>query len=328
MKDFEYAAPRNEAEVVGLLSARNGETAVLAGGTDLVPLMKQMIATPSRVVNIMEVSTFRGITPGSEGVIIGATTTLDEMLDSELLEEFPSVKQAIRGISSQSMQCQGTLGGEVCQRPRCWYFRNGHGLLANNGQLVTDGENRFHAIFGNRGSAKFVNPSRLAPALIALDARLRVVGPNDEQRWVPLANFYRTPRDENQREIVLEPNQVVTHVAIPHAAGSLNATYEIRHGLGPEYPLVSAAASLEVSGGMIKNARVVLGQVAPTPWISTEARGALVGRFVDEAAAEAAGEAATSVATPLSQNRYKVQLAKVAVKRAVLLAAGLETGGF
>ncbi len=324
MKDFEYAAPRTEAEVVGMLSAQRGETEVLAGGTDLVPLMKKLISTPQRVVNIMEVRTFRGIQPSSDGVIVGATTTLDEMLESPLLAELPAVAQAIRGISSIQLQSQGTLGGELCQR--CWYFRNGHGLLASGGQLVAEGENRFHAIFGNRGTAKFVNPSRLAPALIALDAQLRVVGPDDQQRWVPLANFYRTPRDEHQREISLEPNEVVTHLSIPQT-DRLNATYEVRHGKGPEYPLAAAAVSLQVEAGMIKDARVVLGQVAPTPWISTEARTALVGQYLDDAAAEAAGQAAVSVATPLSNNRYKVQLAKVAVKRAVLVAAGLDTGG-
>ena len=225
------------------------------------------------------------------------------------------------------LQAQGTLGGEVCQRPRCWFYRNGDGLLSEN---VAEGANEFHAILGNSGPAKFVNSSRIAPALIALDAQLRVLGPEEEdEQFVPLAQFFRSPHREGQREHVLEPNQFVTHILLPPIEGRTCATYEVRHGEGPDYPLAAAAAALRLdSFGIVHDANVVLGQVAPMPWISHEAIDVLRGRKVDEALAEAAGQAAVSRATPLSQNEYKVQLAMVAVKRAVLLAAGYETGGF
>ncbi|MCA9120532.1 MAG: FAD binding domain-containing protein [Planctomycetaceae bacterium] len=328
MKAFEYASPRTEAEVVQLLSAEPGKTEILAGGTDLVGLMKKMIVTPDRVVNIMDVPTLKSIDEMPDGsVSIGAAVTLDDILAHPYLDLYPAIKQAIRGISSMQLQAQGTLGGEVCQRPRCWFYRNGDGLL---GEGVASGANEFHAILGNSGRAKFVNSSRIAPALIALDAQLRVLGPDVEsEQFVPLAGFFRSPQREGQREHVLAANQFVTHIILPPIEGRTCATYEVRHGEGPDYPLAAAAAALRLDGfGIVHDANVVLGQVAPMPWISQEASSVLRGRKVDAALAEAAGEAAVSRATPLSQNAYKVQLAKVAVKRAILLAAGFETGGF
>jgi xanthine dehydrogenase YagS FAD-binding subunit len=201
--------------------------------------------------------------------------------------------------------------------------------LANDGRLIAEGQNRFHAIFGNGGPAKFVHPSRIAPALIALNARVRVVGPGeDEELVIPLADFFRTPRNEQQRETVLMPNQLLTHVLLPAGDGVANATYEVRHGEGPDYPLASAAAALEFQAGIVSQATIVMGHVAPVPWISQAAARALLGRPINHETARAAGEAAVALATPLSDNRYKVQLARVAVQRSILMAAGLETGGF
>jgi len=281
-------------------------------------------------VNIKEVASLRGISADSTGVTIGATTTLDELLESPHLDAFPAVKQVIRNISSPQLQQQGTLGGELCQRPRCWYYRNGYGLLEAAG-LIERGENRYHAIFGNEGLAKFVAPSRLAPALIALGAQLRIIGNGSEVR-IPVEALYRAPRESAERELVLDPDQLVTHVHLPITAGPkstlANASYEVRHGEGPDYPLVACSAALEISGGVVTNAQIVLGQVAPTPWISAPAAAALLGKPVNAATAREAGEAAVAWATPLSDNGYKVHLAKVAVERAIRLAAGLPTGGF
>jgi xanthine dehydrogenase YagS FAD-binding subunit len=329
MKAFDFASPECEADVLELLSGEPGQTEILAGGTDLVPLMKKMLVTPDRVVSIMEVSSLRGVSVDSLAVTIGATTTLDDVLETPELDDYPAIKQAIRGINAVQLQGQGTIGGELCQRPRCWYYRNGYGLLANRGRMIVEGDNRFHAILGNDGPAKFVHPSRIAPALVALGATLRIVGPGPEDESVlPIADFFRAPRHEGQREHVLEPNQLLTHIILPPAAGVANATYEVRHGEGPDYPLVAAAVALEMSGGIVANANVVLGHVSPTPWVSHEATQAIIGSPVNLFTARAAGEAAASRATPLKDNEYKVQLASVAVERALLLAAGLETGGF
>jgi xanthine dehydrogenase YagS FAD-binding subunit len=329
MKAFEYAAPREEREVVGLLSEEWGRTEILAGGTDLVGLMKKMVITPDRVVNIKEIRSMRGVEADSLGVTIGALTNLDDLLASPELDDYASVKQAIAGLGSMQLQAQATLGGELCTRPRCWYFRNGHGLLAERGRLIEQGDNRRHAILGNAGPAKFVSASRLAPALIALDARLRIIGPGPgDETLLPLEFFYRTPRGDHERENTLSPNQLITHIMLPPADGLANATYEVRHSVGPEAPLASAAAALRIVGGVVRDARLVLGQVAPTPWVATDSARSLVGQIVGPESARWAADIAVRAATPLSGNRHKVQMARVSVERAILLAAGLPTGGF
>lgn len=329
MKSFDYAEPRTESEVVALLSEHAGRAEVLAGGTDLVGLMKKMVIKPDLVVNIMEVESLQSIGPQEDGSFsIGAAVTLDDLLAHPYLENYPAISDAILGINSMQLQAQGTLGGEICQKPRCWYYRNGQGLLDQESQ-VSEGDNRLHAILGNQGPAKFVSSSRIGPALIALDAQLRIVGPGDQQHFVPVADFFVTPRHADQREMKLGADQLLTHILLPARDNSFNATYEVRHGEGPDYPLAAAAASLEIStSGRVEDAMVVLGQVAPTPWISHEAAQTLVGSTLNESLAEAAGDAAVLQATPLSDNEYKVQLARVAVKRAILRAAGFETGGF
>ncbi|MEE2990234.1 MAG: FAD binding domain-containing protein [Planctomycetota bacterium] len=329
MKSFDYAEPRTESEVVALLSEHDGHAEVLAGGTDLVGLMKKMIIKPDLVVNIMEVESLQSMGPQQDGSFsIGAAVTLDDLLAHPYLENYPAISDAILGINSMQLQAQGTIGGEICQKPRCWYYRNGQGLLDQESQ-VSEGDNRLHAILGNQGPAKFVSSSRIGPALIALDAQLRIVGPGDQQHFVPVADFFVTPRHADQRETTLGADQLLTHILLPARDNSFNATYEVRHGEGPDYPLAAAAASLEIStSGRVEDALVVLGQVAPTPWISHEAAQTLVGSTLNESLAEAAGDAAVLQATPLSDNEYKVQLARVAVKRAILRAAGFETGGF
>lgn len=329
MKPFEYAAPREEAGVLELLSPELGHTEILAGGTDLLPLVQKMILTPQRLVNIKEVASLRTLEADSQGVTIGAAVTLDQMLDAPELEPFAALLEAIRGIDAIQLIAQMTLGGELCRRPQCWYFRNGHGLLAEAGRRVVEGDNRYHAILGNSGPAKFVHASRLAPALLALDASVRAVGPNPaDEQFLPLADFFHTPQHERQRETVLAPNQFLTHVFVPNAQGWLSATYEVKHGRGPAAPLAAASAALLLDSGRVIDARVVLGHVAPVPWISHEAAQELIARPVSAVTAERAGRAAVAAATPLSHNAYKVDLAAAAVERAILKAAGLPTGGF
>jgi xanthine dehydrogenase YagS FAD-binding subunit len=330
MKNFEYASPTTEAEVLEHLRDWPGETELIAGGTDLVALLQKMIITPKRVVNLLDVPSFRDVEELDAGVVsIGATVTLDIVQVHPYLNPYPALRHAIDGIASMQIQCQGTLGGELLQRPQCWFFRDSRGLLAGGGKLAEQGDNRYHAIFANQGPAKFVSASRLAPALIALGASARVIGPDaSDEQIVPVEALFRVPRHEGERENTLAPGQLVTHILLSPADGIASATYEVRHGEGPDYPLTAAAAALRIDGGIVRDAKIVLGHVAPTPWISEEAAAAIIGRPVNADAAEAAGEAAVASATPLSNNEYKVQLAKVAVKRAILRAAGQETGGF
>ncbi len=325
MQAFEYAHPNTLQEAVALLGTDWGYSEVLAGGTDLLSLLKNYVVTPRRVVNIKGVRGLAGIHSTAEGLHIGATATLEELQENRTVrEEFPALAQAAAGVSSPQIRSLGTVGGDLCQRPRCWYFRSGFGLLAkdeNGRSLVPGGENRYHAVLGNAGPAYFVSPSSLAPALIALGATVRLFGPKG-QREVALAEFFVIPKNDGERENILQPNEVLTAAMIPAASRGLhNATYEVRQKLALDWPLAAAGVALKMQAGKVASARIVLGHVAPIPWPATDAEKWLAGQSLSEIAAAKAGEEAVRGARPLSGNAYKVQLARVAVKRALLAAA-------
>jgi xanthine dehydrogenase YagS FAD-binding subunit len=258
--------------------------------------------------------------------MVGALTTLDEILVHPLLKAYESLVQVADAVHSIQIQAMGTVGGDLCLHPNCWYYRNGYGLLGeqNGESLPAEGRNEFHAVFGNRGPAKFVSASRFAPALIAWGAQARIVGPEPGQvSTLPLEYFFITPKTPRDGVTVLQPGQLLTHVLLPEVGEEVtSASYEVLQLEGLDWPLASAGVCLETSGGIVREARVVLGHVAPTPWVSHAAAEALAGNVVDERSAQAAGDAAVARATPLSENDYKVQIARAAVKRAVLRAAG------
>ncbi len=327
MRAFEYANPTSIQDAVRLLGSNEGESAVLAGGTDLLSLMKDYIVTPGRLVNIKSIDELQGVSYDSAtGLSIGAVATLDELAAQNSVQtHYPALIQAIDGIRSPQIQAAGTVGGDLCQRPRCWYFRRGFGLLAqmNGKSMVADGDNRYHAILGNDGQAQFVNASSLAPALIALGAKVSIQGVSGS-REVDLQDFFQTPGSQGERENVLAPNEILTRIMVPAASGTRSATYEVREKEALDWPLAAASVSLTQNGGGVGQARVVLGHVAPVPWVSEKAAMALQGKAVSRESAERAGDAAVEGARALSRNKYKIQLARVAVKRAVLRAAGME----
>ncbi|RMG35720.1 MAG: molybdopterin dehydrogenase [Planctomycetota bacterium] len=332
MRPIEYARPETVGEAVELLSEHDGATAVLAGGTDLIYLMQKDVLDPPprRLVDLKNIPELQDIRQQDDRLVIGACCTLEQIADSPLTAPLRALHDVIDGIRSIQVQQMGTIGGDLCHLPNCWYFRNGYGLLAlNEGRsLVESGENRYHAIFGNQGPAKFVSASRFAPALIACGASVRIVGPQpDQQETVPLEYFYVAPKTNRQGVTILKPGQFLSHVIVPLARPLQTATYEVLQIEGLDWPLAAAAAALHVEGGVVRDARIVMGHVAPVPWIADAAARFLVGRSIDEDSAQRAGEMAVAGATPLSQNAYKVQLARTAVKRAVLKAAGLLEGG-
>jgi xanthine dehydrogenase YagS FAD-binding subunit len=337
MRSFEYASPKTEAEALGFLNdhgSTGNETAVLAGGTDLVPLMQRDLLAPRRVVDVKNVATMSGIEETDDGLMIGTLTTLEQMADSPLLAPYRSVLHVIESTHSIQIQSRGTLGGDLCHLPNCWYYRNGYGLLGlkDGKSLVEAGDNRYHAILGNRGPAKFVSASRFAPSLIAWGARVRIIGPTSaEKEWLPLERFYLAPKIESQGITVLKPGQLISHVWLPSSrlrAGSVeSASYEVLQLQGLDWPQAAAAVCVDVEGGFVREARIVLGHVAPVPWVAVQAAASLVGQSLNEETAAAAGEAALAAATPLSNNGYKVQMAQTAVKRALLRAVGDLEGG-
>jgi xanthine dehydrogenase YagS FAD-binding subunit len=318
MKSFEYAAPKTLEEATGLLSDRWGEAEVLAGGTDLVTCMKQQIAAPKRVVSLKKIADLKGIRTEGKALQIGATTTLGELIaNSSVQEHFPALVTAAKNVMSPQLLTLGTVGGELLQRPRCWYYRNGLGLFSDS--LVREGDNRYHAIFGNEGKALFVHASSLAPVLIALDASMVVVGPKGKKREVAAGKFFQIPKSEQDRESALKPNEILAAIQVP-ISGLKNAVYDVRHRQTIDWPYVTAAVAFASKGGSASDARVVLGHVAPIPWVSQGASKALNRATISEATAAKAGEAATQGAKPLSKNEYKIQLVRTAVKRAVLTA--------
>jgi xanthine dehydrogenase YagS FAD-binding subunit len=327
MRPFEYASPTTKEQAVGLLGAAWGQAEVLAGGTDLLALMKDDVVRPKRLVNIKQIKEMSGVTAGRQELRIGALTTLGELADNvNVAKDYPALADALNDAASPQIRNMATLGGNLCQRPRCWYFRGGFGLLPKNESgkdLVTEGENRYHAILGNNGPAKFVSPSSIVPVLIAYGASIRLIG-SKGSRELPLERFYVIPKTAAEREHDLLPNELLAEVILPPANETKVAHYEIRQKQAFDWPLAVAAVSLSMNGSTVQSSRVVLGHVAPVPWRSSEAERALVGKSIAEDAAKAAADAALQSATPLSHNAYKVQLAKVAVKRAILKAA---TGG-
>jgi xanthine dehydrogenase YagS FAD-binding subunit len=324
MRAFQYANPTTKEEAIALLAAGAGSVP-LAGGTDLLSLMKDDVERPERLINLKSIASMRGVERTADGGLrIGAVATLDELAASSDAAAYPALAQAIDGIRSPQLRAMGTVGGELLQRPRCWYYRAGFGLLAQRDgrSMVIEGDNRYHAILGTDGPAYFVHASSLAPPLLALGARVRMTGPGGE-REQPLAELYRVPAREGEREHTLGPGEIVTEILIP-AAVSRSATYEVRQHESMDWPLAAAAVVLEMDGETVRSARVVLGHVAPIPFEAAGAAAALAGKALSPETLAAAAEAAVAGARPLSGNAYKVQLARVATRRALLRASGRE----
>ena len=328
MRGFEYASPTTKEQAIGLLGNNWADADILAGGTDLLALMKDDVVSPKRLVNIKDIQELRGITVGKDRSLrIGALVTIQELIDDRKVRDvFPVIGQTAIEIAGPQIRNMGTVGGNLCQRPRCWYYRAGFGLLAKDktGEpLVPSGDNRYHAILGNAGPAYFVSPSTLGTLFVALGGTVRLFGPKGK-REVPVEKFFVIPQNENQREHDLGPNEIVTEIVLPPLAGAKAATYEVRQKDAMDWPLALASVALTLNGNKVRSAKVVMGYVAPVPWRSKEAEESLVGKTLSEETAKAAGGAAVSGAKSLGRNAYKIQLARVAVKRAILAAA---TGG-
>lgn len=324
MRPFEYASPTMLGQAVSLLA--HPGSVPLAGGSDLLALMKDEVETPGRLVNLKDIRDLRGIRLDQAGLKIGALVTIDELAaDPALRFDYAALADAAARVAGPQIRNVATVGGNLCQRPRCWYFRNGFGLLPmrDGKSMVTEGDNRYHAIFGNDGPAAFVTPSTIAPLLVALGTQVTIAGLKGERR-VDLESFYRVPKSPGEREHDLAAGEIVTSITVAPAAGRKLASYEVRQRETLDWSLATASVALEMDGPRVRKANVVLGQVAPTPWRSREAEAALQGQVLDRPVANQAAEAAVQGAKPLSRNRYKVQLARVAVQRALLAAAGME----
>jgi len=321
MKAFEYAAPTTVEDAVKLLGGSNALP--LSGGTDLLGRTKDYVTSPDRVVYVKDIKELAGISgdPKAGGLTIGAGTRLSDIVHhAGIRESYPALWQATVEVGSVQIRNMSTVGGNLLQRPRCWYYRAGFGLLGmkDGKSLVRAGDNRYHAIFMTDGDALFVSPSSLAVALIALGGQAKVRGPQGE-RTVKVEELYQVPRRDSDSELTVQPGEILTQVTIPAASGK-SASYEARHKQAQDWPLVLASVNLTMDNDTVSAARVVVYGVAPIPWRSEAAERAITGKRLTPETAAAAGAAAVEGAAPLSMNAYKVPLTRTVVKRALIRA--------
>ena len=335
MKAFAYVNATSEKEAVAALSpsTRDGQRDALAaarsgrplatpmgGGMDLLGLMKDFIVSPEKVVSIRGLD--QNIVSGDGGLRIGAAVKIADLIDhAQVRRLYPALLTAAEGIGTPQIRNMGTVGGNIMQRPRCWYFRNEefHCLKKGGSRcFAVEGENQYHAIFGD-GPCHIIHPSSLAVPVIAYGGRFRVAGPNGA-REIDAGQFFQMPNQNLYGESVLQPDEIITHVVLP-APGQRSAAYEVRFKQSHDWPLASASVNFVMSGSSVKSARIVLGAVAPIPWRVPAAERVLAGKAITEALAVEAANAALAGARPMSGNAYKIQIAKTAVKRAILAAS-------
>ena len=329
MRRFAFVEPASVAAATEILAGKGADALALAGGIDLLGELKDGIARPATLVNLKTIRELEFVRFDSDGTLrLGALATLTAVAENERVRrEFPAVAQAAWSVGSPEIRNVGTVGGNLCQRPRCWYYRSPlHKCLKKGGDVcfTTLGNSRYHAILGG-GPSFIVHPSDLAPALIACDARVILAGPGGRKE-IPLQKFYVLPRVRLDHETILQAGEIVTEVVVPPAAstssGLRSLFVKFREKDSFDFALVSVAAALQMDGATCQAARVVLGGVAPVPWRSEEAEKAVIGRPIDLPIAAQAARAALKDASPLPHNGYKVPLAAALIQRALLDLSG------
>jgi len=323
MKTLSNATARDVAQAIQLSSdARQRGRAVsfAGGGSDLLALVKERIVSPDVIVSLKRIQGFDRVSPEGSGLAIGGMITLDALSrDPAVRRQHAVLAEAAESVATPQIRNVGTLAGNLCQRPWCWYYRNGFPCFKAGGNqcFSVAGENQFHAIFGG-GPSYIVHPSDTAPALIALDAVFRIAGPAGERR-VKAADFFVLPRQNASAENVLANDEVLTSVQIPAARAGTRSVYaKVLDREAWTHAVVSAAVVLQMDGPICRDARVVLGGVAPIPWRLPEVERALAGQPITEETAAKAGEMAIAGARPLAKNAYKLPLTKNLVRRTIL----------
>ena len=325
MKAFAYINPTNEKDAVAALSTQIEQSMPIGGGQDLLARMKDYVTQPDRIVNV-KIALESTVTPLNGGLRIGAAMRMVDVAEhAQIAQMYPALSAAAIEVGTPQIRNQATVGGNLNQRPRCWYYRNEEFVCFKKGGnqcFSPQGENQFHAILGG-GPSYIVHPSSLAVPSLAYGATFRLAGPKGE-RMVAAADYFTLPRQSLRMENVLAPDELLTHVILPAPGAVKSGHYEVRYKESHDWPIAFATVLLTFNGATVQSARVVMGAVAPIPWRSPAAEQALVGKAINEGTAAAAADAALKDARPLSQNAYKVDVAKVAVKRAILRAAGIK----
>ena len=324
MENFSYSRPATLKDAAAQIGKEKafGKITLIAGGTDILGEMKDNLAVPERLVSIRHLKELQGIRSTSSGIRIGASTLIADIAESQMVQQqTPLLAMAAGKIGTPQIRNMGTIGGNLCQRPRCWYYRNNYPCFKHGGNTCFSalGENDYHAIL-DAGPSFIVHPSDAAPALVALGATARIVG--GRERTVPMDKFFVTPRQDVRRENVLQPTEILVEIDVPNAPAGSKAVYvkEMVREVW-DFALCSVAAMVTMQNGVVQDARIVLGGVAPIPYRALKAEAAIKGKALDDASAAAAGLAAVDGARPLAKNGYKVQLTQAVVKRALLSLA-------
>jgi xanthine dehydrogenase YagS FAD-binding subunit len=332
MNAFEWTNAKSVADAVRLLGEHAADKRpvlddlphAMGGGQDLLTTMKAYIVRPPRIVNLKTIPDANRIVADDEsGVVLGATATLTDVEENAAVaKRVPGLIEAIHSVATPQIRNVGTIGGNLCQRPRCWYFRHENLKCLKRGGdtcYAKDGENKYHAAFGTDAPCVITHPSDLAPLLVAVSAVITAAGVTGI-REIPAGEFFRMPTaDDARRENVLAADEIVTQIRIPLTPLAGRSTYlKFKERASLDFAMASVAAAVELaSDGTVQSARVVLGGLAPVPWAVPDVDAFLVGKRLDEATVIKAGELAIAGAKPLSQNAYKLPLTRTLVRRAL-----------
>ncbi|MET0535808.1 MAG: FAD binding domain-containing protein [Steroidobacter sp.] len=321
MQSFEWVEARSVEEAAALLAATTRDKPVVAkaGGMDLLDLMKEGIVQPARVVNLRSITSLGGVHVDDRGMRLGALVTLAEIArDPSISKHYRALAEAAQHAATPQVRNAATLGGNLLQRPRCWYFRNEHFHKISQ---ADHSEHQYHAIFDNRQTA-MVHASTPATALVAYDASVHLTLAGGSSRFVPLAEFLLPPSMTRDRDTVIADGEVLTHISVPAPPPNARVAYHKQTERDSyDWPTCDVAVLLRMDGNVIAEARIVMGWVAPTPRRATESERMLVGRELNESTAAEAARAAVSGATPLAKNVYKVRVLETVVRRKLLAAA-------
>jgi len=321
MEGFAYSQPGTLREAFSLLTNKKGK--LVAGATDLLGEMQDGIVSSSLLVSLERIQGLKTMREEKNVLRIGALVTLAELESDKIVaEHYPLLAAAASEVATPQLRAQATVGGNLCQRPRCWYYRGDFNCLKKGGSVcyAEDGENQYHAILGG-GPCHIVHPSDMAVALLAMGASVRVVGPRGE-KTVPLEKFYVLPQVDVKRETILAPGEILVEIRVPKPPPEARWVFRKMRERGAwDFALVSVALYAVTKDKIVQEARIVLGGVAPIPWRAVRAEQALKGKTLTGPVMRLAGEAAVTEARPLSQNEYKIRLTRNLVRQALATLA-------
>ena len=321
MKNFKIAQPQTIDQVTSLLSEKREKCYLMAGGTDLLGEIKDEIIEPEVVVDLKYIPDLSYIKKEKDGVRIGVLTSIAELAENPMIKnDYQGLYEAANVVATPQLRNLGTVGGNLCQRPRCWYYRDPQLLCQKKGGFecyAYTGRNKYHAIFGG-GPCYIVHPSDLAPALISLDAEISISSPEGE-KTLPLADFFILPVVDVRKENILGADEVVKEIKIPPAKNGEKSTYyKLKERGGWDFALVSVAVKGIVSGDVFKDIKIVLGGVAPIPWRLEKAENIIKGKKVTEELLRRAAREALKDARPLKENEFKKELIETVLYRMAL----------